>query len=71
VLPLQGDRKPFVFLKTNFDERGARSSPDGHWVHHDLTALATNFCEPRCFKNPVHLATRQDATLTQPEPRRA
>jgi Tol biopolymer transport system component len=32
VLPMQGDRKPFVFLKTNFDERRAQFSPDGHWV---------------------------------------
>jgi Tol biopolymer transport system component len=32
VLPLQGDRKPFIFLKTDFDERAARFSPDGRWV---------------------------------------
>jgi Tol biopolymer transport system component len=32
VLPLDGDRKPFVFLKTNFDERRGQFSPDGKWV---------------------------------------
>jgi serine/threonine protein kinase len=32
VLPMEGDRKPFVFLKTNFQERRAQFSPDGHWV---------------------------------------
>lgn len=32
MLPMEGDRKPFVFLKTNFDERRAQFSPDGHWV---------------------------------------
>jgi Tol biopolymer transport system component len=32
VLPMEGDRKPFVFLKTNFDERQAQFSPDGRWV---------------------------------------
>ena len=32
VLPMEGDRKPFVFLKTNFDERRAQFSPDGHWA---------------------------------------
>jgi Tol biopolymer transport system component len=32
VLPIEGDRKPFVFLKTNFDERRAMFSPDGRWV---------------------------------------
>jgi Tol biopolymer transport system component len=32
VIQMDGDRKPFVFLKTNFDERRAKFSPDGHWV---------------------------------------
>jgi len=32
VLPMDGDHKPFVFLKTNFDELRAQFSPDGHWV---------------------------------------
>jgi serine/threonine protein kinase len=32
VMPLQGDRKPRVFLKTNFDERWGQFSPDGRWV---------------------------------------
>jgi eukaryotic-like serine/threonine-protein kinase len=32
VLPLEGDRKPWVFLKTNFSERQGHFSPDGRWV---------------------------------------
>ena len=32
VVPMEGEHKPFVFLKTNFDERQAMFSPDGHWV---------------------------------------
>ena len=32
VLPLDGDRKPWVFLKTNFIERWGQFSPDGRWV---------------------------------------
>ncbi len=32
VLPMQGDRTPFPFLQTRFDESGARFSPDGRWV---------------------------------------
>ena len=32
VLPMQGDRRPFVFVNTRFDERAAQFSPDGHWV---------------------------------------
>ncbi|MGH9716582.1 MAG: protein kinase domain-containing protein [Candidatus Acidiferrales bacterium] len=32
VLPLQGDRKPFPFLRTEFNEIDGHFSPDGHWV---------------------------------------
>ena len=32
VLPLDEDRKPRVFLKTEFDERDGQFSPDGRWV---------------------------------------
>jgi Tol biopolymer transport system component len=32
ALPMDGDRKPWPFLKTSFIERFARFSPDGHWV---------------------------------------
>jgi serine/threonine-protein kinase len=32
VSPVNEPAKPFVFLKTNFDERRAQISPDGKWV---------------------------------------
>ncbi len=32
ALPLFGDRKPFAFLQTRFNEAWARFSPDGRWV---------------------------------------
>jgi len=32
VLPMVGDRKPFVFLQTGFNETHAQFSPDGRWV---------------------------------------
>src|SRR5262249_62361568 len=32
ILPLFGDRKPFPFLQTQFNEFGAHFSPDGHWI---------------------------------------
>lgn len=32
VLPMDGDRKPWVFLKTRFDERWGQFSPDGRFV---------------------------------------
>jgi len=32
VLPLFGNRTPFAFVQTKFDERGATFSPDARWV---------------------------------------
>ena len=32
VLPLTGDRKPFVFLSTAFNEQQGVFSPDGRWI---------------------------------------
>src|SRR5215813_3139485 len=32
ILPLFGDRKPFPFLQTQFNEFGAQFSPDGRWL---------------------------------------
>ena len=32
VLPLEGGRKPFPLLRTEFDEHWGRFSPDGKWV---------------------------------------
>ncbi len=32
ILPLEGDRKPQVFLKTPFNETGPVFSPDGRWL---------------------------------------
>ena len=32
ALPMDGDRKPFPVVQTNFDERDAQFSPDGKWI---------------------------------------
>jgi hypothetical protein len=32
ILPLDGDRKPFPFLRTEFNEIQGRLSPDSQWV---------------------------------------
>jgi eukaryotic-like serine/threonine-protein kinase len=32
ALPMSGDRKPFVVVQTNFEERDAQFSPDGKWI---------------------------------------
>jgi eukaryotic-like serine/threonine-protein kinase len=38
VLPLDGDRKPFPFLKTQFEEWRGRFSPDTKWVAYQSNA---------------------------------
>jgi eukaryotic-like serine/threonine-protein kinase len=35
VLPLQGDHKPWPFLKTSFSDRYGQFSPDGRWVAYE------------------------------------
>lgn len=32
IIPMEGDHKPFPFLRTPFNELGARFSPDGRWI---------------------------------------
>jgi serine/threonine protein kinase/WD40 repeat protein len=32
ILPMEGDRKPLVFLRTPFNEGSASFSPDGRWI---------------------------------------
>ena len=32
ALPLNGDRKPFPVVQTNFEEQDAQFSPDGKWI---------------------------------------
>jgi hypothetical protein len=32
VVPMEGDHKPFPFLRTPFNELGARVSPDARWI---------------------------------------
>jgi serine/threonine protein kinase len=35
VLPLFGDRKPYAYVQTEFNERNARLSPNGQWLAYD------------------------------------
>lgn len=32
AMPMHGDRKPFAVVRTRFEERDARFSPDGKWI---------------------------------------
>ena len=52
VLPLDGDRKPFVFLSTRFDERVGQFSPDGHWVAYQSNESGRNEVYVRPFPGP-------------------
>ncbi|HSS44419.1 MAG TPA: hypothetical protein VLO07_03675, partial [Thermoanaerobaculia bacterium] len=42
ILPLSGDRKPYPFLATEFDETGASFSPDGRWVSYGSNESGKN-----------------------------
>jgi eukaryotic-like serine/threonine-protein kinase len=59
VLPLDGDRKPWVFLKTNFAERRGQFSPDGHWVAY----MSNEAGRPEIYVRPF---VDPDAAAKQP-----
>jgi Tol biopolymer transport system component len=52
MLPLDGDRKPFVFLKTPFDERRAVFSPNGRWVAYHSNESGQSEIYVRPFPGP-------------------
>jgi len=49
VLPLGGDKKPFPFLSTEFNEMRGRFSPDGRWVAYVSDESGTNEIYVRPF----------------------
>ena len=52
VLPMEGDRKARVFLKTPFQENWARFSPDGRWVAYQSNETGRNEIYVRPFNDP-------------------
>jgi len=50
VLPMFGDRKPYPFLDTEFDEAFARFSPDGRWVAYSSDEVGTSNVYVREFQ---------------------
>jgi Tol biopolymer transport system component len=53
VLPLSGDRKPFAFLKTQYNEGlGAQFSPDGHWIAYVSNESGRNEVYVAPFQGP-------------------
>ena len=48
ALPLQGERKPIPFLRTEFQEARAQFSPDGHWIAY----VSTESGSPEVYVRP-------------------
>jgi serine/threonine protein kinase/Tol biopolymer transport system component len=53
VLPMEGDRTPWVFLKTPFDERNGTFSPDGRWVAYQSNETGRQEIYVRPFAKPA------------------
>jgi Tol biopolymer transport system component len=53
VLPMTGDRKPSVFLKTRFREGYSAFSPDGRWVAYESNESGRNEIYVRPFAPPT------------------
>ncbi len=52
VLPLDGDRKPRIFLQTPFEEGAGQFSPDGHWIAYVSNESGRNEVYVRPFPGP-------------------
>jgi Tol biopolymer transport system component len=61
VLPMEGDRKPWVFLKTNFSERHGMFSPDGRWVAYMSDESGRQEVYIRPFVEPAAREADRDA----------
>jgi eukaryotic-like serine/threonine-protein kinase len=52
ILPLFGDRKPFPFAQTSFNEGDAEFSPDGHWIAYSSDESGREEVYVTSFPNP-------------------
>jgi len=52
VLPLFGDRKPFPYLQSEFNERWAKLSPGGQWLAYSSDETKRNEVYVQTFPNP-------------------
>jgi serine/threonine protein kinase/Tol biopolymer transport system component len=64
VLPMEGDRKPYVFLKTRFSERTPHLSPDGRWVAYMSNESERPEIYVRPFAVPTASAANGDAAAS-------
>jgi Tol biopolymer transport system component len=67
VLPMEGDRKPFVFLKTPFREAAARLSPDGQWVTYQSNESGKDEVYVQSFPTPGNKSQISNAGGTAPK----
>jgi Tol biopolymer transport system component len=58
VLPLEGDRKPFPFAQTAFDEGAAALSPDGRWLAYTSDESGKSEVYVRTFTGKPETAAR-------------
>lgn len=66
VLPLEGDRTPWVFLKTAFGEGLAVFSPDGHWVAYQSNQSGRSEIYVRPFGRPAASGAAPELRPGQP-----
>src|SRR5262249_16385931 len=52
VLPLEGDRKPFPVVQTEFSENLAQFSPDVHWIAYQSTDSGASQVYAQGFPKP-------------------
>jgi Tol biopolymer transport system component len=52
MVPLEGERKPSVFLQTPFEEAGPKISPDGRWLAHTSNESGRIEIYVRAFPGP-------------------
>ena len=52
VLPMTGERKPQIFLKTDFDERNGQFSPDRRWIAYESNESGQSQVYVRPFPGP-------------------
>ncbi|HET6962832.1 MAG TPA: hypothetical protein VFJ27_10060, partial [Terriglobia bacterium] len=70
ILPLLGDRRPFTFQRTPFNETNARFSPDDRWVAFDSDESGTREIYVRRFEGSPEKTRVSTAGGTQPSWRR-
>jgi len=63
VLPLEGDRKPVPFLRTEFDEGQGYFSPDGRWVAY----YSNETGRPEIYVRPFSADSPREASSAGPK----